>query len=46
VLEASTVDLTRRAARADFATGAMLSPYAGWVAFATALNAAIARRNR
>jgi tryptophan-rich sensory protein len=25
---------------------AMLAPYAGWVAFATALNAAIALRNR
>ena len=45
VLEASTLDLTRRAARADSAAGAMLAPYAGWVAFATALNAAIARRN-
>ena len=46
VLEASTLDLTRRAARADSAAAAMLAPYAGWVAFATALNAAIARRNR
>ena len=46
VLEASTLDLTRRAARADSAAAAMLAPYAGWVAFATALNAAIAHRNR
>jgi translocator protein len=45
-LEASTLDLTRRAARADPAAAAMLTPYAAWVAFATALNAAIACRNR
>ncbi len=45
LLEASTLDLTRRAARADPQAAAMLVPYAGWVAFATALNAAIARRN-
>jgi len=45
VLEASTLDLTRRASRTDAPAAAMLVPYAGWVAFATALNAAIARRN-
>lgn len=45
LLEASTVDLTRRAARTDAPAGAMLVPYAAWVAFASALNAAIARRN-
>jgi tryptophan-rich sensory protein len=45
LLEASTLDLTRRAAKADTTAGAMLVPYAGWVAFAVALNAAIARRN-
>jgi len=45
VLEASTLDLTRRAARTDSPAARMLVPYAGWVAFATALNAAIARRN-
>lgn len=45
LLEASTVDLTRRAARADSASAKMLMPYAVWVAFATALNAAIAHRN-
>ncbi len=45
LLEASTLDLTRRAAKVDPPAAAMLVPYAGWVAFATALNAAIARRN-
>jgi tryptophan-rich sensory protein len=45
LLEASTLDLTRRAAKADAGSARMLVPYAGWVAFATALNAAIARRN-
>ena len=45
LLEASTLDLTRRAGKADTPAARMLVPYAGWVAFATALNAAIARRN-
>jgi len=45
LLEASTLDLTRRAARVDTPAAAMLAPYAGWVGFAAALNAAIARRN-
>ncbi|MBC7559485.1 MAG: tryptophan-rich sensory protein [Dermatophilaceae bacterium] len=45
LLEASTLDLTRRAAQTDSRAAAMLVPYAGWVAFATALNAAIARSN-
>jgi translocator protein len=45
LLEASTLDLTRRAARVDSPAAKMLMPYAGWVAFATALNASIARRN-
>ncbi len=45
LLEASNLDLTRRAAKVDSRAAAMLVPYAGWVAFATALNAAIARRN-
>lgn len=44
LMEASTLDLTRRA-KVDRPAAAMLVPYAGWVAFATALNAAIARRN-
>jgi tryptophan-rich sensory protein len=29
----------------DRAAAVLLTPYAGWVAFATALNVAIARRN-
>ena len=43
-MEASTLDLTRRAVQADSTAGKMLVPYAGWVAFAAVLNAAIARR--
>lgn len=46
LMEASTLDLARRAARSDRLGGQLLWPYAAWVAFATALNAAIARRNR
>jgi tryptophan-rich sensory protein len=46
VLEASCLDLARRTGRADPAAGRLLWPYAAWVAFATALNASIARRNR
>jgi tryptophan-rich sensory protein len=42
----STVDLIRRARVVDPAAAALLLPYLGWVAFATALNAEIARRNR
>lgn len=38
--------LIRRAARIDPAAAAALVPYALWCAFATALNADIARRNR
>ena len=45
VLEASTVDLLRRARRLDPAATWLLAPYAAWVGFATALTAAIARRN-
>ncbi len=45
VLEASTLDLVRRARRLDPAAAAMLTPYAGWVGFATALTAAIVRGN-
>ena len=45
VLEASTVDLVRRARRLDPAATWLLSPYAAWVGFATALTASIARRN-
>jgi tryptophan-rich sensory protein len=45
LMEASTLDLTRRAAKVDGPAARMLVPYAGWVAFATLLNASIARRN-
>ena len=45
VLTASSVDLARRAARVSGPAGAVLVPYAGWTAFATALTVAIARRN-
>ena len=46
VLEASTLDLVRRTRRLDPAAARLLVPYAGWVGFATALTASIARRNR
>jgi len=45
LMEVSTLDLTRRAAHVDRRAAKMFIPYAGWVAFATALNASIARRN-
>jgi translocator protein len=45
LMEVSTLDLTRRAAHVDRPAARMLIPYAGWIAFATALNASIARRN-
>ena len=45
VLTASSADLVRRAARVDRRTAAALAPYPAWCAFATALTAAIARRN-
>ena len=45
LMEASTLDLTRRAAQVDRGAAKMLIPYAGWVVFATALNASIAARN-
>jgi translocator protein len=45
LMEASTLDLTRRAAHVDRPAAKMLIPYAGWVAFATALNASIAALN-
>jgi TspO/MBR family protein len=46
LLDLSNADLIRRTARADRAAAAGLAPYAAWCGFATALNAAIARRNR
>ncbi|MDF5753047.1 TspO/MBR family protein [Spongiactinospora sp. TRM90649] len=45
LLNASNAALVRRAARSDRTAGALLLPYAAWTAFATALNASIARRN-
>ncbi len=45
LLEASTLDLARRAQRVDPTAHNLLAPYAAWVGFATALNAGIARRN-
>jgi len=45
LLTASTVDLARRAAAVHRPAAAALVPYAAWTAFATALSAAIARRN-
>ncbi|MEN3537095.1 TspO/MBR family protein [Microbispora sp. ZYX-F-249] len=44
-LNVSNALLTRRLLREDRTAGLLLLPYAGWTAFATALNAAIARRN-
>jgi benzodiazapine receptor len=46
VLNVSNVLLLRRAARTDRLAGAALAPYVAWTMFATALNAAIVRRNR
>jgi benzodiazapine receptor len=45
LLTASTVDLARRAAAVHRPAAGALVPYAAWTAFATALSAAIARRN-
>ena len=45
VLTASSVDLVRRAARVSRPAAAVLTPYAVWTAFATALTVAVARRN-
>ncbi|WP_448612587.1 TspO/MBR family protein [Modestobacter sp. URMC 112] len=45
VLTVSTGDLVRRAAAVSGPAAVVLTPYAGWTAFATALTAAIARRN-
>jgi len=45
LLEVSILDLTRRAGKVDAPAARMLMPYAGWVAFAATLNAAIAHRN-
>jgi len=44
-LEGSNLDLIRRSAKVDPASGWLLAPYAAWTGFATALNAAIVVRN-
>ncbi|MET8159102.1 TspO/MBR family protein [Sphaerisporangium sp. NPDC005289] len=44
-LNLSNAVLARRVLRADRPAGLLLLPYAGWTLFATALNAAIVRRN-
>ncbi|MFD9472021.1 TspO/MBR family protein [Streptomyces goshikiensis] len=46
LLDASNVRLLRQMHRIDPAAGLALTPYVAWCAFATALNADIARRNR
>ena len=46
LLDLSNAELIRRTARSDPRAAAVLVPYALWCAFATALNADIARRNR
>jgi tryptophan-rich sensory protein len=45
-LDASNLQLLRRAWRSDRAAGAALVPYVVWTGFATGLNASIAVRNR
>jgi tryptophan-rich sensory protein len=46
LLTLSSADLARRAGAVNRTAGISLSPYAVWCGFATALSAAIARRNR
>ena len=46
LLDVSNAELIRRVARTDPRAAAALTPYALWCAFATVLNASIARRNR
>lgn len=41
VLALSSADLVRRTARISKSAGALLAPYAGWTAFATALSGSI-----
>jgi translocator protein len=45
LLDLSNAELIRRAARTDPRAAGALVPYAVWCAFATVLNADIARRN-
>lgn len=46
LLEASTLDLIRLTRQIDRPAALLLLPYAGWVAFTTALNLEIVRRSR
>jgi tryptophan-rich sensory protein len=46
LLDLSNAELVRRIARTDRTAARVLVPYATWCAFATALNASIARLNR
>ncbi|MFJ9735482.1 TspO/MBR family protein [Streptomyces sp. NPDC101171] len=46
LLNLSNARLIRRIGRTDRAAAAALAPYAGWCAFAAALNASIVRLNR
>ncbi len=45
LLEASVLDLARRAKQVDPTSHKLLVPYAAWVVFATALNAELVRLN-
>jgi translocator protein len=45
LLAASSIDLSRRAARAGKSKGLALVPYAAWCTFAAVLTAAVMRRN-
>jgi benzodiazapine receptor len=44
-LDASTIDLVRRAWRVDRTAALLLVPYAVWTGFATALSASVEHRN-
>lgn len=44
-LAASSIDLTRSAAKVSTKAGGLMAPYAAWTSFATVLNAAIWRKN-
>ncbi|MFD4651763.1 TspO/MBR family protein [Streptomyces sp. NPDC056721] len=45
MLDLSNIELIQRTAQVDTARARALLPYAGWCAFATALNMAIAKRH-
>lgn len=44
-LAASSIDLTRSAAKVSKRAGGLMAPYAAWTSFATVLNTAIWRKN-